>query len=61
MIEIIRRAVGHWVSRVPVDNHELGDLVDVAERVEALEHRMDTLVARAELVDQERHVNNGFG
>jgi len=50
-------SLGKLLARIPIDSHELGELISVEERVEAIEAKLDSLVARVkqlEKTDDER-------
>jgi hypothetical protein len=38
--------LGKILARAPVDGHELGDLITLEDRVEAIEVKVDAVVAR---------------
>src|SRR6266702_688915 len=44
--------LGKLLARVPIDSHELGDLISVEERVEAIEAKLDSLVARVKQLEK---------
>jgi hypothetical protein len=43
--------LGKILAHVPIDSHELGDLVSVEDRVEAIEAKLDSLVARVKQLE----------
>lgn len=44
--------LGKLLAHIPIDSHELGDLVSVEDRVEAIEAKLDGLLSRVRQLER---------